>query len=1275
MNGGKTDITADHKAVGQQSGIFTGDGGFDLEVGGKTTLIGGAITTTDAAVAAGLNNYTSLGGIETTDIENTTSYKGDAISIRLSAGKERKPSMSGLGYGSDGDSDSSTTKAGITGIAGNSGITTDNRAEYAGALVNAFDAERVNEELGAQTQITQAFDQERRKIKTQLNEDEKSYRDAAKEALENGDRESWEAYSQEADKIQQKSYKGIAKAAMQVAGVVGGALGLTDGIVISESSGTTTSTTDEAVSRLEGQNILVGGNKVTAIGTQFTATQEGGSTYVLGNDIDLGVATSTSTTTETAQKETIGGEGIKLNSDSLQLGAVVRTDTEDTKTTTTGTNQGVTINSDNIVVLGDMTDGSLTTTAAKFNANEDNGSLLIGAKTTVLGGIENTETVTQSNKTDTTRISVDVHHAAVDTISAAEKVKEAGSALAAAKNELSDAKERASRGELSTDAIKDYEINLAAATLNLANAQINLGSVAAGAANTAGTLGFSASANVENTQTKTTDTQTQGKWQGTELNGANATIVGDDFTGVGLKGNIGQLNIDNLGSFNLKAGTNTSSSQSNSKTNSQTGSISTTGSASLGVSTQQSQSQAQGTTYTNSELNVGEFNGYAGTTNLTGGRINAEGGNYATGNLYVETVQNTASSSDKSSGSNLGINFAGGGVSGGSIGANKGSGNSQSLIAAEQSGIVYSGNNHTLTAGSTTNIGGILANINTDSDGNQTNGVLNFTTGTLVTRDLINTATQEQESIGGSLSTGKTATGVSLNNVGLQLGNTGQEFESKTLATFGQGAIVTGDALTGQDNLAGVNRDAFNTEIIIKDMQTGGLAIDTNIDTRVFTSAGRTQIIDEQKELGKNIKTTAAITGTAGLAVPSIAVGLLDKGNSNPDSLNKSGISKAQNNVTQLINNLETGMSDNTVKLAATVEAIQEGKLTNSVDNKDTLNQLNTAITKGTNAEGTQISLVDDLRNVNGDSVQGTTNVINGTDTYLNTDNMGNVVELINHEGAHQNGQGEFAADVIGKTGNSAFNLGKWANSEAIAEERTTITPKPITATNDAKAQQEQLTNDKEKLKAQQDNGDAFEDGKNGYGTSGAGVRGSWGGTEKKQQQDKMDGLMLALNRNMIVGWKRSQHRPEMQYMNGSFLPSGATVQFGANYTSIGDDRVTNNITNNASLELGMHNVIVHGEIDNIDKGVTDNMYVNNLPTNTQQIADAILSNPFYNGKIINLISCHSACNGTAQELSDITGSIVRAPTDRIGIPKGSKGNTPLVIDNDGVYKYFTPKK
>ena len=48
-----------------------------------------------------------------------------------------------------------------------------------------------------------------------------------------------------------------------------------------------------------------------------------------------------------------------------------------------------------------------------------------------------------------------------------------------------------------------------------------------------------------------------------------------------------------------------------------------------------------------------------------------------------------------------------------------------------------------------------------------------------------------------------------------------------------------------------------------------------------------------KRNLPKNLKAIAAIaaiTGTAGLAVPAIAAGIFDKGNSNPDSKNKSGL-------------------------------------------------------------------------------------------------------------------------------------------------------------------------------------------------------------------------------------------------------------------------------------------------------------------------------------------------------------------------------------------------
>ena len=108
VNGGKTNVNADYKAVGEQSGIFTGDGGIDLTTEGTTNLIGGAITTTDKALQDGLNTYVRKGGIMTQDIGNTTSYEGDAISAGVSIGNTTgKPqaTMNCIGYGTDSSTD------------------------------------------------------------------------------------------------------------------------------------------------------------------------------------------------------------------------------------------------------------------------------------------------------------------------------------------------------------------------------------------------------------------------------------------------------------------------------------------------------------------------------------------------------------------------------------------------------------------------------------------------------------------------------------------------------------------------------------------------------------------------------------------------------------------------------------------------------------------------------------------------------------------------------------------------------------------------------------------------------------------------------------------------------------------------------------------------------------------------------------------------------------------------------------------------------------------
>lgn len=76
---------------------------------------------------------------------------------RISINQVLKPSSNGIGYGEDADNQTSVTKPGITGIAGHEEITTENKEEFSGVVGNVFDETKVNEELGAQVQITQEF--------------------------------------------------------------------------------------------------------------------------------------------------------------------------------------------------------------------------------------------------------------------------------------------------------------------------------------------------------------------------------------------------------------------------------------------------------------------------------------------------------------------------------------------------------------------------------------------------------------------------------------------------------------------------------------------------------------------------------------------------------------------------------------------------------------------------------------------------------------------------------------------------------------------------------------------------------------------------------------------------------------------------------------------------------------------------------------------------------------------------------------------------------------
>uniref|UniRef100_UPI000AF15D4F hemagglutinin repeat-containing protein n=1 Tax=Limnohabitans sp. DM1 TaxID=1597955 RepID=UPI000AF15D4F len=122
VNLAKSSINSDYLSVGEQSAIRAGDGGFQVNVQGKTTLTGGQITSTQAAIDNNKNSYEAKQGTTTTDLNNSASYSANSVSVGIGAGtlpgKSASAGMSGVGVGSDKGSAQSTTTAGISGVAG-----------------------------------------------------------------------------------------------------------------------------------------------------------------------------------------------------------------------------------------------------------------------------------------------------------------------------------------------------------------------------------------------------------------------------------------------------------------------------------------------------------------------------------------------------------------------------------------------------------------------------------------------------------------------------------------------------------------------------------------------------------------------------------------------------------------------------------------------------------------------------------------------------------------------------------------------------------------------------------------------------------------------------------------------------------------------------------------------------------------------------------------------------------------------------------------------------
>ena len=157
ISAGKTNTHSNYQNVAEQSGIRAGDGGFTVNVQGGTTLTGGAITSTQAAIDNNKNSFNTGGTLTTSDIQNKAEYNASGFQVNASISTDKNGKTTpggGAGIGSESGNASSTTQAAISGIAGNTAARTGDKES---GIAQIFDKDKVKDSVNGQIAITAEF--------------------------------------------------------------------------------------------------------------------------------------------------------------------------------------------------------------------------------------------------------------------------------------------------------------------------------------------------------------------------------------------------------------------------------------------------------------------------------------------------------------------------------------------------------------------------------------------------------------------------------------------------------------------------------------------------------------------------------------------------------------------------------------------------------------------------------------------------------------------------------------------------------------------------------------------------------------------------------------------------------------------------------------------------------------------------------------------------------------------------------------------------------------
>lgn len=219
-------MNADYASVIEQSGIYAGDDGYQINVQNHTDLKGGLITSSQTAEDNDKNHF-ETGTLSYSDIQNHADYSGSSFGVDVSmtkGGGEKPKEIGGMkltsfgqnamvetinsdgskttnlesqmslnksvGFGYDSEHNDSVTKSGIntvniqirdenaqitktgqtvnttlTGI--HTDVTTESAVENSGKLDQNFDKEQLQKELNTQLEVTQTFDKNRQELKAE----------------------------------------------------------------------------------------------------------------------------------------------------------------------------------------------------------------------------------------------------------------------------------------------------------------------------------------------------------------------------------------------------------------------------------------------------------------------------------------------------------------------------------------------------------------------------------------------------------------------------------------------------------------------------------------------------------------------------------------------------------------------------------------------------------------------------------------------------------------------------------------------------------------------------------------------------------------------------------------------------------------------------------------------------------------------------------------------------------------------------------------------------